>query len=177
MYFSRMPHIYYDFPDADGNPSVRILKDITTNVRFIKETLDNVVVYEQYDIRDDETPEIIASKIYGSSKYHWIIMMLNDIYDYREDLPKNYSVLLKYVTQKYGAGNEYSIHHWISPVDNASNAAADKTEHIVLSTYPGAVSVSNFQYEDQINETKRRIKIPSKEVIDMILKQYTAMFS
>lgn len=172
-----MPHIYYDFPDADGNSSVRILKDITTNVRFIKESLENIVVYDHYDIRDDETPEIITAKIYGSSKYHWIIMLLNDIYDYREDLPKNYSVLSQYVTEKYGAGNEYAIHHWISPVDSTTNLAGDITEHIVMPNYPGAVSVSNFQYEDTVNESKRRIKIPSKEVIDMILKQYTAMFS
>lgn len=172
MYFAPMPTIYYDFQDKDGNSIVRVLKDITVNVRFIRQSLDNVVAYDYYDILDDETPEIISTKVYGTPKYHWAIMLLNDIYDYRNDLPVNYTVLSKYVTKKYGAGNEYHIHHWEHVVDNSSGEP-----HVVNSTYPGATSVSNYQYEERVNESKRRIKLVSKPVLDSVLKQYTAMFA
>jgi len=172
MYFSLMPNIYYDFLDKDGNPSIRIVKDITTNVRLIKQDIQNYTVYDYYDIIDDETPEIISTKVYGTPKYHWIIMILNDIYDYRNDLPLNANTLLQYVRDKYGAGNEYHTHHWEAAVDTSVGEL-----HVVMPSFPGASSVSNYTYEDRINETKRRIKLVSKDVIDMIVKQYTANFS
>jgi hypothetical protein len=99
-------------------------------------------------------------------------MLLNDIYDYRNDLPVNYTVLKLYVTKKYGAGNENAVHHWESVVDNSVG-----DPHVVNSNFPGATSVSNFQYEERINESKRRIKLVSKPVLDSVLKQYTAMFA
>jgi len=176
MYFEKMPIIYYDFQDKDGNPVVRILKDITTNIRFIKSELDNISVYDEYDIVDDETPEIISTRIYGTPKYHWVIMLMNEIYDYRSDLPLNYNTLSQYVTDKYGAGNEYAIHHWESPVDNTTNSG-NLTNHVVMPTFPGATSVSNFDYEERINESKRRIRLLSKGVLDAVVKQYSAMFS
>ena len=172
MYFENMPMIYYDFQDKDGNPVVRILKDITTNIRFIKSELDNISVYDEYDIVDDETPELISTRIYGTPKYHWVIMLMNEIYDYRSDLPLNYNTLSQYVTDKYGAGNEYAIHHWEAAVDTSSGAL-----HIVMPTFPGATSVSNFAYEEGINESKRRIRLLSKDVLDAVVKQYSAMFS
>lgn len=172
MYFEKMPIIYYDFQDKDGNPVVRILKDITTNIRFIKSELDNVSVYDEYDIVDDETPELISTRIYGTPKYHWVIMLMNEIYDYRSDLPLNYNTLSQYVTDKYGAGNEYAIHHWEAAVDLSVGAL-----HVVMPTFPGATSVSNFAYEERINESKRRIRLLSKGVLDAVVKQYSAMFS
>jgi len=176
MYFALMPNIYYDFLDKDGNPSIRILKDITTNVRLIQQEVQNYTVYDYYDIIDDETPEIISTKVYGTPKYHWIIMLLNEIYDYRNDLPLNYNTLMQYVTDKYGVGNEYAIHHWQSPVDTTTNSGI-LTTHVVMPNFPGATSVSNFDYENSVNESKRRIKLLSKDVIDTIIKQYTALFS
>jgi hypothetical protein len=176
MYFSTMPNIYYDFPDKNGNPSLKIIKDITTNVRFLTRDLENYTMYDYYDILDDETPEIISTKVYGSPKYHWIIMILNGMYDYRSDFPLNYNTLLQYVRDKYGAGNEYHTHHYEAAVDATTNSGA-ATNHVVMPSFSGASPVSNFDYEDRMNETKRRIKLVSKDVIDSIVKQYTTSFS
>lgn len=176
MYFALMPNIYYDFLDKNGNPSLRIVKDITTNVRFLTQELENYTMYDYYDILDDETPEIISTKVYGSPKYHWIIMIVNGIYDYRNDFPLNSNTLLQYVKTKYGEGNEYNIHHYEAAVDNTTNSGS-LTLHVVMPTFPGASPVSNFDYEDRVNETKRRIKLLSKDVIDSIVKQYTATYA
>jgi hypothetical protein len=167
-----MPNIYYDFLDKDGKPSLKILKDITTNVRFLTKELENYTMYDYYDILDDETPEIISTKVYGSPKYHWIIMIVNGMYDYRNDFPLNANTLFKHVTEKYGAGNEYHTHHYEAAVDNSVGPL-----HVVMPSFPGASPVSNFDYEDRINESKRRIKLLSKDVIDSIVKQYTTSFA
>jgi Base plate wedge protein 53 len=169
MYFSSVPNIYYEFLDKDGNSYVKIVKDITTNVRFIKNQLQNIVVYDEYDIIDNETPEMISTKVYGVPQYHWVIMILNDIYDYRTDWPLGYNELIEYTIQKYGEGdnNIYGIHHYVDPV----------TGYIVNSDYPNAYSVSNFDYENSVNESKRRIKLVSRHVMDDIIKQFTSLYN
>jgi hypothetical protein len=69
--------------------------------------------------------------------------------------------LERHITQKYGSGNEYDTHHYI-----------DSRGFIVDSTNPTATSVSNYQYEDELNETKRRIKIIAPSVIGAVLKTF-----
>ena len=38
-------------------------------------------LYDTYDVKNGETPESIAFKLYGDSELHWIIMLVNDITD------------------------------------------------------------------------------------------------
>ena len=168
MYFSTLPAMYYEFLDKDGNSYVKIVKDITTNVRFIKTELQNLVVYDEYDIMDNETPEIISTKVYGTPHYHWVIMIMNERYDYRKDFPLSYNELMEYTIQKYGEGdsNVYGIHHYVDPV----------TGYIVNSDYTNAYSVTNFDYENSINEEKRRIKLPARNVMDNIIKEFTSVY-
>ena len=66
MYFSQFPTIYYEF-DIGGTTEIRPILDITHNVRFRREVLNNVTLYNTYDIKDGETPEILADRVYGSS--------------------------------------------------------------------------------------------------------------
>lgn len=174
MYFSYMPNIYYDFIDKDGKPTIKILKDITTNVRMIRSILENVTMYDEYDIVDGETPEIIAGKIYGNPMYHWIIMLANDKEDYREDFPLDYTNLMKRVKSIYGDTDAqiYGVHHYEASIVNNN----DGYIYVVNSNYPGAYPVSNYDYEERLNEEKRRIKLISKPVLDAVLKQYSQMF-
>jgi hypothetical protein len=172
MYFSSMPQIYYDFVDTDGLLTTKVVTDITTNVRFIRQVLENITTYDEYDIIDGETPEMIAGKIYGNPLYHWVIMLANDRYDYREDFPLDYTALLKRAEMIYGAGdqNMNAIHHY---------EAVFPDGHILIvnSNYIGAYGVTNFQYEEKLNESKRRIKIISKPVLDTVVKEYIKMFN
>lgn len=164
MYFQSFPEILYDF-EINGKRQIILVKDITNNIRFKKEILESVTLYDEYDIVDGETPEMISEKFYGTPEYHWIIMLANQRYDYISDFPLQQPELDKYVTQKYGAGNEYAVHHYV-----------DSKGRIVNSTEPGSTSVSNYQYEDVVNESKRRIKIIAPQLINKILDQFREMF-
>ena len=163
MYFNNFDTIFYDY-EINGKKELLIVSDIVKNVRFRKEVLANITTYDEYDIRDGETPEIIAEKIYGNANYHWIIMLANERYNYVEDFPLSVFELENHVKQKYGEDNVYGIHHY----QNAEG-------YIVDSTQPGATSISNYEYEDNLNESKRRIKIISKDLINAILKNFRAL--
>ena len=159
MYFQEFPEFLYDFKYGNTTKT-SVVTDITRNIRFRKEVLENITLFDEYDIVDGETPEIVAEKIYGNPEYHWIIMLVNQKHDYISDFPLSEQALVNYIEDKYGA-TRYSIRHYI-------NAAG----FIVNSNVAGAVSVTNDAFERDLNESKRRIKIISPKIIATVLKQY-----
>lgn len=106
MYFERFPKIYYDY-EIGKNTDIKIVTDITRNVRVIKDVLSNITLYDEYDIKEGETPEIIADKFYGSPLYHWVVMLTNERYDYVNDFPLPYAELEKHIKEKYGSRTVY----------------------------------------------------------------------
>ncbi len=70
---------------------------------FEKSLKQNSSLFYPYDIQDGDTPEIIASKYYGSPEKHWIVLMFNDIIDPQYDWPLNQRTLIKYINDKYAA--------------------------------------------------------------------------
>lgn len=112
MYFSNFPKIYYDFPQDQSSTTLQILTDITSNVRFRKEVLDNITLYDEYDIVEGETPEIVAEKIYGNPELHWIIMLFNERYDYLKDFPLTNAELYEHCVATYGEDHLEDVHHY-----------------------------------------------------------------
>jgi hypothetical protein len=99
-YFSKYPSVYYSFDDYKTSKYV-------TNIlsRFSLESAlkENISVFYSYDIRDGDTPEILASKLYGSSERHWMVLAMNDIVDPQFDWPLQYETLIAFVDEKYMA--------------------------------------------------------------------------
>ena len=159
MYFKNIPNIFYNY-DIKDEPVLKIVKDITHNVRFRKAILENLTLFDEYDMKDGETPEIIASKVYGNPEYHWVIMLCNQKYDYVEDFPMEYNVLNAYLRQKYG-DTLSNIHHYI-----------DNNGFIVNSDVQGAKAVTNYDYEIALNDSKRRIKLISPKLLATVLANF-----
>lgn len=100
MYFKDFPQFLYDF-NYGNKIKTSVVLDITRNVRIKKEILQNITLYDEYDIVDGETPEIISEKFYGTPEYHWVVMLANGKYDYRADFPLIESVLQKHISDVY----------------------------------------------------------------------------
>jgi hypothetical protein len=164
-YFNNLPEIYYNFI-VNGDDKLFIVRDITANVRPLKNTLDNITLYDLYDIIDGETPEIISNKFYGSPKYHWAIMMANQRYDYLNDFPLPYDRLVQYCIDKYGDGHIYDTHHY-----------EDENGFVVNSDYPAATPIDNITYEERINESKRTIKLVSLQIIQQMTSEFERLMA
>ena len=66
QYFESLPKIIYT--DDSGIP--KIATNIMARASMIPSILKNPVVYYQYDLQEDDTPEIVAHKYYGTSYVH-----------------------------------------------------------------------------------------------------------
>jgi hypothetical protein len=159
MYFKDFPEFLYDFKYGTQTKT-SIVKDITRNVRIRKEILSNITLYDEYDIVDGETVEIIAEKVYGNPEYHWIIMLANDRISHICDFPLEEPALDSHIQNIYGNAR-YDIAFY-----------EDERGFVVNSDYPGAVGVTNDTAERRLNEQKRRIKIIPLEVVNTILKEF-----
>lgn len=105
MYFINFPTTLYQlYPAARGKPAEYVaMIDITRNVRFKKEVIDNIVLYDYYVMKEFDTIETTSERLYGTPYYHWVLMLLNERYDYINDFPRNGDSFDSYVTNEYKA--------------------------------------------------------------------------
>ena len=100
-YFNFFPSTLYSV-DSNNN-GLDIVTNITTRFAFEQSLKENTNAFYPYEIKDSDTPETIAYKIYGSSERHWIVLNFNDIIDPQYDWPLTYPNFIKYVNEKYAA--------------------------------------------------------------------------
>lgn len=107
MYFKSFPYTYYTL---DNTNTVQVVTNITNRVTLSTEVKENLGLYDEYDIKDGETPELVADKFYGNPQLHWIVLHYNDIVDPRFEWPIPTNSFLNYVSGKYEDVN--GIHHY-----------------------------------------------------------------
>ena len=78
MYFDSFPVIPYD---AKGNLEYKDVTNLLRRVGLRAKVRSNTLLYDTYDVKEGETPEIIAHKLYGDAELHWVILLVNDIID------------------------------------------------------------------------------------------------
>ena len=189
MYFKQIPKIAYLLNPADAQLTNNyvVMTDITKNVRFKKEVIDNIVLYDYYHLKDGETMEQLSERLYGTPHNHWVLMLLNDKYDWRSDMPLNTLEFEEYIITKYG-----SVQNAMTTIAFYRNDAGQSVSQTTPSLssfqedpmHPGKLSytgtttnlpVTAYDMESLLNEEKRRIKILSQKVMDTVLKNYEAM--
>ena len=194
MYFKQHPTFVYDFKYNVRTNEVKtsIVKDITRNVRFRKEILENVTAYDYYDVQDGETPEIIADKYYNDSYRYWLVTMVNNILDPQWGWPLSGKNFEDYISEKYTDVNPYNtVHHYEKVItqyesgtqtttvnrieidEDTYNNLVESTHSYTFSSGTTAVSVTKnsvtlYQYEYDLNESKRNIKLLKKEFANQI---------
>ena len=98
MYFDKnFPTIEYD---SVGNGEFKDVKNLLRRVALNTKVKTNALLYDTYDVKEGETPEIIAHKLYGDSELHWIVLLVNDVTDRYHQWPMNYSQFLQYINAR-----------------------------------------------------------------------------
>lgn len=166
-YFKNFPLVVYDFSEFGQVAKEILVSDIVTNVRLKTELLSKIVYYNDYDVRDGETPEIISEKFYGTPFLHWIIMLVNERYDYIYDFPMQQGALEVYINDKYGIANINNIHHY-----ETADGLWVNSDYVNPAGVADATPITNYEYEVNVNETKRRIKVVPPEIVGEVFRQF-----
>ena len=139
-YFKHFPKTFYTL--NDDSPGLDSVTNILARFSIEPNLLENTNVFYPYDVQDTDTPEIIASKIYGSPEKHWVVLSFNKIVDPQWDWPLNDNNFIKYVNNKYTANadtangetgiayalSESNIHAYFKTVTRTISAGASNRE-------------------------------------------------
>ena len=192
-YFNKFPKLLYT-----KNSNTTLVTNLLARVDTIKSKLDSASLFYTYDIQEGDTPELIASKYYDDAELHWVVLMFNDMYDPFYDWPMHYQQFQSYIVDKYGdvATAMATHHHYektISTLDSYSGETTKNTYMIDLNSYNAAIvgtitrtfpngqtvtvttakrNVDSYVYEEELNESKRTIKLIKSDLIPDIRKQF-----
>jgi hypothetical protein len=126
-YFLRFPLLRYT-----SNNTVTITSDVLKRVAVNQKTKENLVLFDEYDIQEGETPETVSYKFYETTDYHWVILIVNDILDPRYGWPLKGDELYEYTAAKYGSGNVNAVHHYT--ISETNDIIVDPTQPLVTKT-------------------------------------------
>jgi len=184
-YFTDFPIALYDLTNS-SNKSLKLVSNLFVRTRFLPSIENESTVFYKYQISDGDTPEILASKYYGNSNRHWIILLANNITDPTYDWPLTYTNFSSYVENKYGsiATAKTTYHHYekvVTKTDSVTETITVNKYELDYNTYANLASsstetinlkdgntvqivttknaVSYYDYEEEQNEAKREIKI------------------
>ena len=164
-YFSRFPTIMYD-PAGDG--SAKVITNIMSRVRLRASMKKEIIMLDKYRVKENETPEIVADRHHGSVYYHWVVMLVNNISDVNHDWVKSTRQLQKYLQSKYTEAQLTEAHHYEIP-----QSSGDTTVNIqVPQGTSDAVTITNYEYETALNESKREIDLLRNEYLEFFVEEF-----
>jgi len=166
MYFANFPLIPYD---SVGNGDFKLVTNLMKRVPLRSKVRTNALLYDTYDVKEGETPEMLADKLYGDSNLHWIIMYVNGITDRYHQWPLSTPQFLAFVNDKYS--NPDGTHHY-----EITQTSGDTTVTIDIgsdnTSHGDATLVTNYEYEVSRQDTLRKIRLLDSAYVDQFVEEF-----
>tara|TARA_B100000424_G_scaffold268843_1_gene264467 strand:- start:13143 stop:13670 length:528 start_codon:yes stop_codon:yes gene_type:complete len=153
MYFETFPFIQYDSL-GDGNP--KEVKNLLRRVKVRSDIRSNSSLFDTYYVREGETPEMIADRLYDNVNLHWVVLLFNDITDRYHQWPMTTGAFNKYVADKYT--NINAVHHY-EITESSGDRELKIDVGITNDDYPSATPITNYEYEVARQNELRNIKL------------------
>ena len=167
-YFKYFNEIGYDLSREDEDLRIRSITNVLNRTRK-KLEITNAAIFEQYFINDGDRADTLAYQFYDDSTLHWIIMYANYMTNPYYDWPLTYFDLQKYIAKKYD--NINGIHHYEDSDGNVVDAPNTIISPSGRTSGP-ADAITNFVYEERLNDEKRVIDIIRVEYVEQIVNEF-----
>jgi hypothetical protein len=162
--------------DIKGTKIYKLVPDILRRVKLRSGIRSGVFLFDNYDVKDGEKPEDIAFKWFGNSEYHWVILMTNNITDRYYEWPMTQPQFQNFIEDKYGLANIDAVHHYeITQASGpTSSSGPGDYSHLVEcnSDEDDAVSVSNRDYEQRLQDKYRQIRLLDKRYLGTFVNEF-----
>ena len=179
-----LPDVFYNMGSSSSDPKFLLAKNIWQRAEVLQDKKSNLTIFDEYVVKNGERPEDIATSIYDNPFYNWTILIINDIVDFYDQWPRSTRQLQEYVEQKYDQpmGTKHYITYEVKDDNGNVVCPAGKIvpQDFQVAFYNGTttvtanptVSVSNYQYEDELNSKKEKIQIIRPEFIEDFVASY-----
>lgn len=188
-YFRNIPDFEYVNRTEEGKNLTDFtkVKNLFKKGKFREDIYQELTTFEKYQIQGDDRPDNVAFELYGDATLDWVVLMTNNILNIQTEWPMKQADFNEYLLEKYGSYDTLytDIHHY------ESNEVKD-SQGIVI--YPKGVRVgaaqsvsyfdfykdlqidivnisrpiTNYQYEEKLNDDKRNIFILKPKYLNVI---------
>lgn len=186
-YFRELPNISFlsRLPNASTNEDYITVKNLFKRAKIRTDINNAITAFDYYQILDNQRPEVVASRLYGDPELDWVILITNNITNVRDQWPLNNNDLYNYMIDKYDTEEALSnIHHYettevkdeydrlVVPsglqVDSNFTVTYTKFNNTVSTVSP-VKQVTNYEYETNINEEKRKIRVLKPAYLSVVI--------
>tara|TARA_Y100001938_G_scaffold3241_1_gene4024 strand:- start:363 stop:1034 length:672 start_codon:yes stop_codon:yes gene_type:complete len=189
-YFNLVPDFEYvsRLPNAKISDYITV-KNLFKRVFLREDIYQNLTFFKKYSVVGDDRPDNVAAEVYEDSTLDWLVLLSNNIINVQNEWPLPQSDFDRYLLDAYN--NDYDkiyngIHHYETVEVKDSNGVIIIPEGLEVSedfstTYydffvSGLITdnnitrpVTNYQYEEKLENKKRDIFILKPEYISVIL--------
>ena len=169
MYFGHFPLIPYD---SVGDGKFKLVTNLLKRVAVRSKVKTNVLVFDTYDVKSGETPEMIADKLYNDPELHWVVLLMNNITDRYHQWPLTENQFIAHINDKYD--NVDATHHY-----EISQTSGDTTIKIDIGTdnsdHSGATAITNYEYEVARQDEMRKIRLLDPSYIEQFVDEFKTL--
>ena len=170
MYFNKFPLMVYD---VKGNKEYKLLPDILKRVKLRSGLSSSRFVFDKYNVKEGERPEDIAFKYYDDPELHWVVLLTNNVTDRYYQWPMTQPDFEDFLTDKYGAGSEDSVHHYELAQTSGPTTSSDDSHMLeVNSDESGATTITNREYEEREQNKLRQIQLLDKRYLNQFVEEF-----
>ena len=186
-YFSEVPDFEYvsRLPDAKISDYIRV-KNLFRRGFLREDIFQDLTFFTKYQVRGDDRPDNVAFEIYKDSTLDWLVLTANNIVNIQDEWPIPNSVFDELMTERYGSYENLigGIHHYETvQVKDARDVVIVNKGLQVESTYSvtffderagdmktvtPTIPITNYQYEQKINEAKRNIYLLKPKYLQVV---------
>ena len=188
-YFRQVPDFEYVSRTADAkNISEYItVKNLFKKGKLREDIFGNLSFFTKYKIVGDDRPDNVAFDVYGDETLDWVVLLSNNILNVQTEWPLPQVSFNNFLNNKYGSyDNIFGVHHYETiKVTGGSGATivpagiqvqSDYTVEYYDSTLSAyvtrsniTVAVTNFEYEEKIEDAKRNIFVLKPDYLNVVL--------
>ena len=171
MYFANFPFIVYD---SVGNGDFKIVTNLLKRVALRTKVRTNTLMYDTYDVKDGETPEMIADKLYDDPQLHWVILFVNNITDRYHQWPMASIQFNAFVNDKYT--NIDAVHHY-EIAQTSGDTSVKINIGIDTTGYSEAdlTTITNYEYEIERQDTLRKIRLLDAAYLEQFVEEFETL--
>ena len=176
MYFNKFPVIIYD---SVGAGEYKVVTHLLKRVAIHSKSSSVAALFDTYDVRNGETPEMIAHKYYGDAEYHWVILLVNNITDRYHQWPMNTRQFLAHLAERYD--NVDAVHHY--EINQVSGDTSVKINigitniDIDGNTIADATLITNREYEEEKQDVLRKIRLLDPEYLEQFVEDFERLIA
>ena len=194
-YFRNIPNFEYVNRTKDGQfiSNYTQVKNFFKKGKMREDIFQDLTVFEKYNIKGDDRPDNVANEIYGDPTLDWIVLTSNNIINIYNEWPLTQQVFEDYILDKYGSYEKLDeTHHYesnevkdstgiiifpkgvnVSAAQSVSYYEPTRDEQVTVN--PVSKAVTNYQYEEDINNKKRRIFLLKPSYLNVVFDDLEEM--